>query len=144
MSADPDPSFAMQAALFGALTTSAAVAALIGNDALTNLPRIYDQPPDSPVFPYATIADAHVVDDWAEGIEGSQIYSDVHVWSRAVGHVEAKKICSAVRAAMCQLLVLVGHRVVVLEYVGTRHLTDPDGVTSHSIVTVRYSTEPTA
>ena len=134
----------MQVALYAALTASAGVAALIGPDAVTNLPRIYDRPPDSPVFPYATIADAHVVDDWAEGIEGSEIYCDVHVWSRAVGHVEAKKICSAVRAAMCQLLQPNGHRVVVFEYGGTRHLTDPDGVTAHSIVTVRYSTEPTA
>ena len=134
----------MQAALYGALTTSTAMAALLGTDPLTLKPCVYDRVPTSPPFPYVTIADAHVVDDWAEGIEGSEIFCDVHVWSRAVGHVEAKKVCSAVRAAMCQLLQLVGHRVVVFEFVSTRHLTDPDGVTAHSIVTVRYSTEPTA
>ena len=144
MSADPDPSYAMQVALFGAFTSSAAVAALIGNDAVTNLPRIYDRPSDNPVFPYVTISSAHVVDDWAEGIDGSEIYQEGHVWSRAVGHVELKKISSIIRAVMCQLLPLQGHRIVVFEYVGTRYLDDPDGVTSHSIVTVRYSTEPTA
>ena len=144
MSADPDPSAAMQVAVFVALTGSASLQALVGLDPETQLVRAYDRPPDNPTFPYLTIADGHVVNDWAEGIEGSEVYQDVHVWSRAVGHVEAKTIASAVRAAMCQLLQPVGHRIVVFEYVNTRHMTDPDGVTAHSVVSVRYSTEPTA
>ena len=139
-----DPSYPMQVALFAALSGSTDLQAFIGSPA-----RVYDQVPinratSEPTFPYVTIFDAHVVDDWAEGIIGSEVYCDVHVWSRAVGHGEAKKIADAVRQVMCQTLQPAGHVVVVFEYVTTRHMTDPDGVTAHSIVTVRYSTEPTA
>ena len=139
-----DPSYPMQVALFQALSASTDLQALIGNPA-----RVYDQVPlnratGEPTFPYVTIFDAHVVDDWAEGILGSEVYCDVHVRSRAVAHREAKKIAAVVRETMCQGLEPTGHVVVVFEYVNTRHLTDPDGVTAHSIVSVRYSTEPTA
>ena len=139
MIADPDPSAPMQTAVFAALSNSTRLWDLIGNPA-----RIYDDVPDTPTFPYVTIPDAHVVDDYADGIVGSEIYVDVHVWSRALGHIEAKQIASAVRSAMCAILNPAGHVVVVFEFVSTRHMTDPDGVTAHSIVTVRYSTEPTA
>ncbi len=139
-----DPAYPMQVALFEALSASELLQAFIGSPA-----RVYDRVPinpatKEPTFPYVTIFDAHVVNDWAEGIDGSEVYCDAHVWSRATGHAEAKKIADLVRQTMCQLLQPVGHVVVVFEYVNTRHLTDPDGVTAHSIVTVRYSTEPTA
>ncbi len=137
-----DPAEAFQRATFAALSSSPALQALIGT-------RVYDRVEADPVtgeptFPFVTVSDAQVIDASAEGLEGSEVYQDVHVWSRAVGQVEAKQIADGVRDAMSTELDLTawGHVCVAWLFVSNKPAPAADPDTTHRIVTLRYCTEP--
>ncbi len=137
-----DPAEAFQRATFAALSSSQALQALIGT-------RVYDRVEADPVtgeptFPFVTVSDAQVIDASAEGLEGSEVYQDVHVWSRAVGQVEAKQIADGVRDAMSTELDLTawGHVCVAWLFVSNKPAPAADPDTTHRIVTLRYCTEP--
>ena len=105
---------------------------------------VYDRVPPNAAFPYVTIGDVDVMEDAADGYDGDYAMVNVHVWSRAGGTMEAKTIAGAVRAAMSVLLDASAHcvRVVTFLYERTRYLDDPDGVTKHAVVTLKYGVEP--
>lgn len=101
--------------------------------------RVYDRVPDDALFPYVTVGDDQVNADHAECLEGSvEIATNVHVWSRGVGKVEAKQIAGWIVSTLnYAALALAGYRLVLIEHETTHHLSDPDGLTSHSVVTFR-------
>jgi hypothetical protein len=125
-----DPSLALQDAL---------VATLRAGSPPELDARVYDSAPPDASFPYVTVGDDQVTADHAECLEGSvEIATNVHVWSRGVGKVEAKQIAGWIVATLNYApLTLVGYRLVLIEHDGTHHLGDPDGLTSHSVVTFR-------
>lgn len=127
-----EPSLELQGSVVSTLKNTGAVSALIGQ-------RVYDKPPAGPTFPYATVGDDQVLQDHAECLEGSvEINSNIHVWSRAIGKVEAKKIAGAIVTALNgSVLSVNGYRLVSIQHTDTRHLDDPDGITSHSVVSFR-------
>lgn len=127
-----EPSLELQGAIVSTLKNTAAVTALTAQ-------RIYDKPPASPSFPYVTVGDDQTIGDHAECLEGSvEVNANIHVWSRALGKVEAKKIAGAIVTALNAVaLTVTGYRLVLIEHTSTRHLDDPDGITSHSVVTLR-------
>lgn len=120
----------LQKTIFDALRSDPAVSAQIGA-------RVYDRVPDSPSFPYVSFGPYDFVSDDAECIIAGEHTIQIDVWSRAVGRVQAKQITDAVRRA------LHGHEAEMGDYglVETRAdfarvIGDPDGLTSHGIVTV--------
>ena len=131
-----EPSLALQAAIVATLKADGALALLIGE-------RVYDRVPPpvalatAPTFPYVTVGDDQVSGAHAECLEGStEVFATLHAWSRAVGKGEAKRIAGAVvRALNYADLTLENYRLVLIEHDSTRHLDDPDGLTSHSVVT---------
>lgn len=128
-----EPSLALQAAIVSALRADAPVTALIGQ-------RVYDRVPPVPTFPYVTIGDDQVLPDAAECLDGSvEVTATIDVWSRTVGKVEAKQISGAIVSLLNfnASLTLTGYRLVSIEHESSRHLDDPDGLTSHSVVTFR-------
>jgi hypothetical protein len=127
-----DPSLALQAAI---------VAALAGTtEAGTN---VYDQVPATDAFPRITVGEGQTVGNFADCYDGSEVYLDVHVWSREVGFPEAKRIASAVRSALHDApLTLTGHTLELLQFRDARYLRDPDGRTSHVAMTFRALTQP--
>lgn len=127
-----EPSLALQGAIFSALKNSAAVTALIAG-------RVYDSVPASPVFPYVTLGNDTTQADHAECLDGSvETTVTIDVWSRAVGKVEAKQIAGAIVTLLNHApLTLSGYRLVLIEHEASRHLDDPDGLTSHSVVTFK-------
>lgn len=125
-----------QRALFARLTTYAPLAALIGTRAFDRIT------PDAP-FPYLTIFDAQLVEDGDDCRDGDEVNVDIHVWSRAVGSLEAKQIAGHVRKALHQYDLMLGadHALVDLSFTGSRFLRDPDGLTTHGVVSFRALTQ---
>lgn len=125
-----DPSLALQKAVVAALRAAVGAA-------------VYDQVPPSSVFPRITVGEGQVLGDYADCYLGSDTSFDVHVWSRAVGFPEAKALASQVRDALHdQMLPLDGHTVGLLQFTQSQMLRDPDGLTSHLVLTFRALTQP--
>ncbi|HWA22328.1 MAG TPA: DUF3168 domain-containing protein [Caulobacterales bacterium] len=108
-------------------------------------PRVYDSIPNPAVFPYIQVGEDQTLNDGeddGECLAGSEVFCTIHVWSRAVGKVEAKLICGAIREALSATLAVEGQRVVVSQFRDVRILTDPDGLTAHGVYTHRFLLEP--
>ena len=104
--------------------------------------RVYDQPPSNPVFPYVTIGPSDANDDDAECITGFLISQQIDGWSRAVGFPEVKKIADAVRLALHDVdLALTDNALVFFQHRQTRTIRDPDGLSSHSVLTFEATIE---
>ncbi|WP_454914985.1 DUF3168 domain-containing protein [Xanthobacter sediminis] len=131
-----DPSGPLQVALHDALRADAAVAALVGG-------RIYDAVPADAVFPYVAIGEAQTVDDGAACLDAAECFVTLHVWSRVKGAVEARRITSAVAAALDDAAFDLSpdHVLVEIASTGARTFLDPDGLTTHGVVTIRALTE---
>jgi hypothetical protein len=128
------PAYALQKGIYDGLTGSAALAAAAGGAV-----RAYDRVDDLPVFPYFTISDVQLLDD-GNTCESDmyEAFSDVHVWSRDVGSPEAKALADIVRSILLGPLSLPGWEITSATVQSIRHLTDPDGLTAHGVVTTRF------
>jgi hypothetical protein len=126
------PANELQAAVFGLLTADAGVAALVGT-------RIYDRVPmASDVPPYITFGPADEYEDDADCIRSSNHSLQIDVWSeKQGGFKECKEITHAVNLAIHQVSVnLPSHALTELRVTRRLHFRDPDGITSHGVVTV--------
>lgn len=125
-----DPALPLQAALVAALKSSGGVGA--GT-------RVYDAVPNSPTFPYVTVGDDQVLGDDDDCGDNSEVFVRIHAWSRTVGYPEVKAIAAAIRARIkATAITLAGFQVVVKEYVQTQYLQDPDGLTRHAVIEMRF------
>lgn len=110
--------------------------------------------------PFVVVGDLQSVGDevvedenGAALVDESELFVTVHVWSRPRddlkgGKPEALRIAKAVRKALSTELALDADedgqrfRVVLSDSPESRHFTDADNLTAHSVVTVRYLVEP--
>jgi hypothetical protein len=124
-----DPSLALQGAINTRLRAQVA--------AVSN--RVFDRVEAGVAFPYIEIGEFQTVDDGAQCHDGQEVYATLHVWSRAVGQVEVKTIAGAVRGALHEVELDLGAAFQFLEiaHQDTRYLKDPDGLTSHAVLTFR-------
>lgn len=126
-----DPAFAFQTAIYTTLTTSPDVFAAFGSSPVL----VYDRVPMNPPFPFIQMSDAQVLPGVQFQFQGtSEIYSTIHVYSRAVGKLDIKLIAGAVRTALEKNLDVTGFIACTYEYMSTRYLTDPDGLTQHAVI----------
>lgn len=133
-----DPALAIQTAVEAALRASTDLKAAMGGTV-----RLYDRVSEGAPFPYITIGEDQILSDEADGYDGSEAFVTLHAWSRAVGKAEIKAMVGAVRKALNVALDLgAEHRCTEHEYQGARYLRDPDGLTEHAVITLRYLTEP--
>lgn len=112
-------------------------------DALTAAPpvaggRVYDAVPESAVFPYVTIGGEQIVADGNTCGDGWEVYADVHVWSRKPGFPEAKGIAAAAADRVTAITSIAGYSMVDVEFQDQRALRDPDGLTSHIVISFRF------
>lgn len=129
--------WALQQAIFAALTADAGLTALLGGA------RVYDDVPVRAQFPYMTFAQTAERDWSTGGEEGSEHVVTLHVWSRGAGRKEALQIMGAARALLHdQTLSLSGHRLVNIRHEFSEARRDTDGETYHGIVRFRAVTEP--
>ena len=134
-----DPSLALQAAFVAAIKALNTEAGA----------RVYDRVPKSNgtiasgTFPYVALGTGSVLNNQADCYDGSDVSLTVHVWSRAVGWPEAKRIADAIRTGLNNAeLTLTGHTLELLTLDRVDYLNDPDGLTSHAALTFRALTQP--
>lgn len=135
------PSLEMQAAITATLGADAAVKALLGAT-----PRI--NPPQSTTWPgsYIEIGGGQEIPDLAECIDGTEVYFDIHIWSRVDrSFADAKKIAATIWDCLTNAnLTLSENRLLLIERQNQQHMRDSDGVTLHVVLTLRALTEPAA
>jgi hypothetical protein len=137
-----DPSIAIQNAIEAALRTASAVKSEFGGTT-----RLYtlSAPADAPL-PHIIIGEDLIIGDDIVCGSASDVAVTVHIYARettpAASRLKAKAIAAAVRATLSAELTIAGHVVDDWTYETTRHLTDQDGLTAHSIVELTYLTSP--
>lgn len=131
-------SLALQGAINTALRGASAVTALVST-------RIYDRVPQGVAFPFIQLGDGQELDDGFDcGESAVEVFLDVHVWSRAVGKVEAHQIASAIKATLHRTnpTLATGWRCVDLMVNDMRTMTEPDTLTTHIVVNCRALIDP--
>lgn len=106
--------------------------------------RIYDRVPEGPTYPYVTIGDDQTINAGNVCEDGWTVYADVHVWSRPANESkgEVKGLVATIVPLLATELTVTGHLVVLGELETVRTFRDPDGLTEHSVITIRYEVEP--
>ncbi len=125
-----DPLSALQPAVYSALTGAAAVESAMGGTA-----RVYDRVPTGAVFPYLRIDITDITED-DDGCGKHWVCAvNVHIWSRATGRQEASQIAGPVRDAIDGIGAVTGYAINYVQFRQTRIMDDPDGLTTHGVVT---------
>ncbi|CAN7336346.1 DUF3168 domain-containing protein [Bosea sp. LjRoot90] len=130
-----DPSLALQGAINVKLRAD--IAAVSG--------RVLDHVPSDVTFPYIELGEFQIVDDGAQCHDGVEVFITLHVWSRPEagvtppGQVQVKTIAGAVRGSLheAELALGDGWQFLEIAHQDTRYLKDPDGLTSHAVLTFR-------
>lgn len=136
-----DPSLTLQGAIVGALKAAPAVTAIIDDRVFDRVPRKPDGSPDVQ-FPYVAFGDGQVLPELAECTDAADSFITLHIWSRAVGFPECKRLGAAVTAALHDAtLTLADGTLQSLLLDSSRYLRDPDGLTSHGILTFAALTD---
>lgn len=137
-----DPSHALQLALPAALLADSELVTLLGGQ------HVYDPlgAPDGDDVGFERMIEIgegqSIGDDNGCG-SATEAWLDLHVWTRGPdGRLVGKQIVDRVREILAAPLELSGHIVVSQVFQGARHLTDPDGLTAHSVMTFQYRTRP--
>jgi hypothetical protein len=122
---------------------------LIGNSEVMALANgVYDSIPANPFgskTAYISFGPEDTVEDDAECITGIEVTLQIDVWSRAVGSVECKRLTDLVRKALHRKsLTLTDNALVDASVDVTRVFRDPDGVSTHGVVTATFRVEEPA
>lgn len=132
-----EPSAALQKALYSVLTTNSAVNGLVGS-------RVFDRVTADATFPYIRIGlDQSVAEDQDCVEECVEVFSQIDVFSRAQGKIEAKNIAGAVVRALNASTVTItdSYELQDFRHVDTRFLDDPDGLSTHAVLSFRALVE---
>ncbi len=129
-----DPSLALQGAINRKLRAD--VPALGG--------RVFDRVRPGTPMPYVELGEFQSIDDGAQCVDAAEVFITLHVWSRPgdgadPGQQTGKVIASAVHTALHEADLDLGAAWQFLEiaHQNTRHIKDPYGVTSQSVMTFR-------
>jgi hypothetical protein len=124
---------AAQKALRARLVATGAVTALVP---AANILDRNQRPAPSPAI---ILGESQVVDE-GDSLDRSRgrVYHTLHVWKREPSLEGVKAICGAIRAAVRsgRLILDAGYHCADAKVSGIRTLRDPDGETSHGVVTV--------
>jgi hypothetical protein len=135
-----DPSLAVQKAVYDTL----AAVNNLGAQVYDRVPRDAASGKVTAAFPYVHIGEDQVVSDADQCHDAATVFATAHVWSRAVGKVEAKTIMARVCLALDANLGVDGFEIIAHGVDdGPRHMDGGDGLTSHSVATFRYRLGPT-
>lgn len=126
------PEIALQTALRRRLADTPAVTDLVSVEAI--LDRNQRPAPD----PAIILGEGQTVDDGNSlSRRLSRVWIDLHVWKKEASTAGVKAIAGAIRATLRDRIDLgAGFHAVDCAVSSARYLRDPDGETSHAIVTV--------
>lgn len=109
--------------------------------ALSAVPMtVYDDVPENAAFPYASIGETSLTDAGNKTGNADDQYETVHVWSRAKGFKECKDMMAAVVKALSGAVYSEqGYGIVFVELDQLTTLRDPDGLTRHGVVRIKFN-----
>ncbi len=111
-------------------------------DALGFPARLYDDPPEDPLFPYLTYGPIRSEDNSADGARLTVHMMTLHVWSRYTGRAEALALMGTIAAAINSApLTLETATLVSRHIIYTDIFRASDGLTLHGILRLRVSTD---
>lgn len=127
----------LQAAIRARLVASSSVLAIVPASS------ILDRNASPAPRPGIVLGETQLIDEGQSiGRNLTRIYHTIHVWIEEPSRVIAKRACAAVRAALSRRLVIGMQYHVVDSRVSTvRVMSDPDGKTSHGVVTFQALVE---
>lgn len=129
-----DPTAALQAALVQRLKTNVTRVSS----------RVYDRVTPNAAFPYLQFGASQVTPDGAQCFDLATCHITLHVWSREVGAVEARRISDDVLQTLNDWtpdLSADGFVCDDLRVTSSQIMADPDGVTSHGVIQIEAQTE---
>jgi len=130
-------SWQLQQAVYGALSGSAPLTALLGG------PRVYDDVPHAAAYPFVTMGQTSSTDYGTATEDGEEHILTLHVWSAAGGRGEAQVLMGAVRDILHNAaLTLSGHTLVNLRQQFADIRREADGITIHGLARYRAITQP--
>ena len=111
-------------------------------DALGNPPRLYDNAPEDPIFPYLTYGPMRSEDMSADGAVINNHTMTLHIWSRYAGRAEVMEVLGAVTAALDgAAMPLSGLDLVRAQVTYTDIFRAPDGQTLHGLIRYALTTD---
>lgn len=140
-----DPSLAMQTAIYGRLTTHAAMLAAFGGPV-----RAYDKTPGpKPTYPYLRIGDDQILPRSNACMEGWDVIVTINIFSQHATRPrpEVKEISDAILQAIATAATPptpAGYKIQALELGQGRTYFEADGITAHGVLTVEYLVRPSA
>ena len=132
-----DPGWALQKAVYRALTTNAKVAVALGGR------HVYDHVPRRTPRPYVTFARRTVRDQSSSTETAHEHTPTLNVWAEATGAKKVAAVMAAVRTALHdQDLTLEGHHLVNLRHEFSEIERRDDGAAFDATMRFRALTEP--
>ncbi|HFB54378.1 MAG TPA: DUF3168 domain-containing protein [Hellea balneolensis] len=110
---------------------------------LGNQPRLYDHPPEDPVYPYLSYGPMRSDNISADDCAAYRHVFTLHVWSRYGGRAEIMSLISAISQALeGGGLTLNTAHLVSMNVIFSDHFRAPDGRTLHGLIRVSAVTQP--
>jgi len=129
------PRYQLQKAIVQRLKADGQVAAHVQG-------RIYDDVPEDAEFPYISIGAVAIRSRHADCLDLVEVTFQLDVWSRAAGLEELSEISEAVCAALHDAdLELETHACIYLLHEQTHEMYDPDGETTHAVLSFEATIE---
>ena len=128
-----DVSRALHAALAGDIRIT---------DALGDPARLYDDPPEDPIFPYLTYGPIRSEDNSVDSARLTAHLITLHIWSRYTGRAEALALMGTIASVLSDApMELTAATLVNRHIIYTDIFRASDGLTLHGIVRLRVTTD---
>lgn len=125
----------LQGAVVAAIKADFGVANIVGARVFDHVPRSLTGDV-SATFPFVGWASDDAQTEDIDCIDGQTVSFDIDCWSRQPGFPEVRRLSDAVRAALHNAeLALADNAIVSIRHDQTRTFRDPDGLTSHAVLT---------
>jgi hypothetical protein len=107
--------------------------------------RLHQDVPENPTYPYVQIGNSQEIDDSTGDCQtASEIFLDIHVWTREPQYVAVKRIGNRIRKLLHDREpILDENRCVILQHRITRNMEDAEVIIKHAVVTFDARTEDT-
>lgn len=130
-----DPSADIQAAIAALLLADPDIKALVKD-------RVFDRIENVPELPYITIGEAQVIPELAECTDAAESRITIHTWSRFKTFKAVKSLGKIIiRLLHDGDLAISDGNVQSMLLESARYLRDPDGLTSHGVLTFSLLTD---
>lgn len=144
--------YGIQRAIYAALTSDPALAALLAADVTEvgspALPGVYDHVPqpehaeDDSVYPYVVIGEHTGVPFDTDDVNGQETTIVLHIWDRRAGRLRAKQVVGAIYAVLHDKpLVVDGVSCVFCFWEFGESVPDPDDKIQHEVTRYRILTQ---